>query len=75
MQIQKYKTQMSRQVTNQLTKEEKDLLDKISEAWNDFLKLPTLHADDVIEYRQHVHAIQNIILARPAFLAINSEGR
>lgn len=49
-----------------LTDDEKAVLSKLAEAWNAFLSLPVLHADDVPEFRAAIHRLQEKVLARPA---------
>lgn len=49
-----------------MTESEIIILDKLSEAWNEFLKLEIYHPDDTDELRFHIHAIQTLIMARKA---------
>lgn len=49
-----------------LTDEEQKVLRITAEAWNAFLDLPRQHPDDQTEFRHTLHALQRIILARPA---------
>ncbi len=44
--------------------QEEIVMQKIIETWNEFLKLNVLHPDDTNEFRFHIHAIQNIVIAR-----------
>lgn len=53
-----------------LTENEKDLIEKLGECWNDFLRLDTLHPDDNNEFRFNIHALQNIILSRSGYREI-----
>lgn len=50
---------------------EKEALEKTIDLWNALVKLDSRHPDDISELRTHVHAIQNIIAARPVFKEIN----
>ena len=47
-----------------MTPQEIKVLDRTKEAWAEFLSLPEEHPDDQNEFRFHIHALQNIILAR-----------
>ena len=48
-----------------LTDEEKEILDITAELYNKMCRLPKLHSADNTEAAVHIHAIQNIVLARP----------
>ena len=48
-----------------MTPQENKVLDISADLWNEFVKLPMLHKDDNNEFRFHIHAIQNMIMARP----------
>lgn len=48
-----------------LTNKELDVLDKLSEAFSEFARLPILHSEDINEFRRSVHAAQTIVLSRP----------
>lgn len=50
-----------------MTEEEKKLFELTADVWNAFLKLPIQHISDRPEFMVHIHAIQNIILAREGF--------
>lgn len=50
-----------------LSEKEKEVLRLSGELWNQFIELPTIHPDDNNDVRFHIHAIQNIVFARPAF--------
>lgn len=39
-------------------------IEATKEVWNAFLQLPEMHPDDQNDFRHHIHALQNIILAR-----------
>jgi hypothetical protein len=47
-----------------MTQEEVKVLHYLKETWNEFNKLPKVHNDDINDFRHHIHALQNIILAR-----------
>ncbi len=49
-----------------LTDAEQHVLDLLAEAWQGALELPGGHPADSPEMVHHLHAAQNIILARPA---------
>jgi hypothetical protein len=49
-----------------MTNEEKALLAKLGEVYNQFQALPILHGADLPEFAMHLHALQNIVLARVA---------
>jgi hypothetical protein len=52
---------------------EKRVLDLSGDLWNRFLQLPVQHPDDQNEFRHHLHALQNIILARPAHRGLKNQ--
>lgn len=54
-----------------MTEQELDVLEKSRELWDEFLKLPVIHPDDQNEFRLHLHAIQNIVMARTAMKAMS----
>lgn len=56
-----------------LTKEERAAIDALILAWDSFVELPTEHPNDATEFRSHIHALQEKILARPARRWINEE--
>jgi len=43
----------------------------LAKVWDEFLALPEEHDDDTREFRQGVHLLQRMILARPARREIN----
>lgn len=51
-----------------LTEGENSLLALAGDVASQFSKLPQLHPADVDDVAFHVHAIQNIILARAAYM-------
>jgi hypothetical protein len=52
---------------NQMTEEEKLLMDLTGDIWDRFLALPELHPSDGPEFAVHIHALQNMILARVGY--------
>ncbi len=49
-----------------LTDVEQACLTSLGDAWNLFAALPPAHPSDRDEFVAHLHACQNIVLARPA---------
>lgn len=49
-----------------LSDAELKVIDHLRQAWNAFTSLPREHPDDIDEFRYSVHALQNIVLSRPA---------
>jgi len=49
-----------------LTDDENKVLAILADAWNAFLALPAQHSDDLVEFRQTLHRLQEKVLARPA---------
>lgn len=56
-----------------LTSEENRLLDGLGDMVEDFFELDPAHPCDYEEFAFHIHALQNILLARPATEFVNSE--
>lgn len=56
-----------------MTKEEREVFDRLVDAWNAFVCLPVEHADDNNEFRQGIHILQRQIMARPTRRALNAE--
>jgi len=50
---------------NQLTDEERFILDKTAELWKLFLKLPVQHPMHQQEFANSLHQLQRMIMARP----------
>lgn len=48
-----------------MTDQEKQILEKLADAWNLFLELPNEHGDDLNEFRHHIHILQRQIMSRP----------
>jgi hypothetical protein len=49
-----------------ITKQEKEVLNHLCEAFNKFKKLPVAHPDDMSEFIDGIHKAQNIIAFRVA---------
>jgi len=54
-----------------VTEQEHALVMALAKVWDEFLALPEEHDDDTREFRQGVHLLQRMILARPARREIN----
>lgn len=48
-----------------LTEQERTVVNKLVEVWNEYVKLPREHPDDDDEFRGSIHRAQLQILARP----------
>lgn len=48
-----------------MTPEESEVVARLAEAWNLFVRLPTIHPSDQAEFAHAIHQAQNIVLARP----------
>ena len=58
---------------SELSDRERHVLDLSGDFWNAFLELRSEHPSDQTDVMFHLHAIQNIILARPAQRALRLE--
>ena len=58
-----------------LTDQEKALVEKLGDVFNDFTKLPRQHPCDVGEFTQGVHRLQDMVASRPAYRALSLERR
>ena len=47
-----------------MTDQERDLLNKLADCWNDFCKLEIQHPDDARDYADAIHDCQRIIISR-----------
>lgn len=54
-----------------MTEDERALVMALAKAWDAFRLLPNEHDDDTAEFRQGIHAVQRMILARSARREIN----
>lgn len=59
----------------QFTNEELEVLSKTSDLLDSFNELPSVHADDVNDFKFHINALQNIILARAGQKVFNQQTR
>lgn len=50
---------------NHLPPKEQAVLDALAKAWNEFVGLDVLNDDDLGEFRHGIHALQNMVMARP----------
>lgn len=55
-----------------LTEQERLVVTKLAEAWNEYLKLPQEHIDDDAEFRDSIHRAQIQVLARPGRREFNN---
>lgn len=46
-------------------------IETTKDAWIAFMQLPIMHTDDQNDFRYHIHALQNIILAREGQRALD----
>lgn len=51
-----------------MSEQDQKVLDITAVLWNEYLKIPQAHPDDLHDVRFHIHAIQNIIFAREPYL-------
>lgn len=56
-----------------ITDEELEVLGKTSDVLNNFNELPSMHPDDLNDFRFHINALQNIILARAGQRVYNQQ--
>jgi hypothetical protein len=56
-----------------LTEQERQVLNKLAEAWNAYLELSKAHPDQDAEFRHGIHALQHQIMARPTRRRLLSE--
>lgn len=56
-----------------VTEQEYKVIMLLADIWNEFLKLPQEHGDDITEFRFLVHQAQEKILARSGRRAMNEE--
>lgn len=55
-----------------LTDQERAVVTKLAEAWNEFVALPVEHGDDIDEFRSIIHAAQAKVLMRQGRRDLNS---
>jgi len=58
-----------------MTDQELKVLALTKEAWNEFIQLSVQHQDDHNDFRFHIHALQNMILAREGVRKIMEVGK
>ena len=51
------------------------IVDKLGQAYNDFISLPVLHGWDSREFMEAIHKAQHIVLARPTKRALKTTSR
>lgn len=51
-------------VKHPFTKEEKECLDLLAQAWNAWLQLPVIHVSAEQDFPFHIHALQDMLMAR-----------
>ena len=56
-----------------LTPAELRVVSYLAEAWNEFVYLETIHQDDQREFREIIHAAQNLVMARPVKRQLNQK--
>lgn len=49
-----------------LSEQELLVINKLVEAWDEFIKLETLHPDEQTDFRKAIHEAQRNVMARPA---------
>lgn len=47
-----------------MTWHEKELVGALGDCWDQFMKLPVEHNDDIDEFRRGIHQLQEKVLAR-----------
>lgn len=56
-----------------LSMEEKALVNHLGLAWNMFMELQPLHDWERVEFMHGIHALQNMIMARPIIAGVYAE--
>lgn len=59
--------------TSLLSATEDSVVSKLAEAWNEFVRLESVHPDESTEFRRAIHAAQHIIMARPVQRQFNAD--
>lgn len=54
-----------------LTDQERIVVNKLADAWNEFVKLPVERDHDQPEFAHHMHVLQGIVLKRPGRRELN----
>jgi hypothetical protein len=60
-------------IIGKLTDAEKALLNKLGDAFNEFVVLPRQHFMEVQDFVVHLHVLQNIVASRPAYRQLSME--
>lgn len=58
-------------MTTQITQHEMQIVEKLSEAWNLFMKLPVEHPMAQDEFCRAIHRCQDMVLARSGLRQMN----
>ena len=58
-----------------MTDNEREIVEKLGEVWNLFLKLPVEHPTANLEFSAGIHVLQNHVAARPALRDLNRKSR
>ena len=53
--------------------QEREVIDKLADAWNAFIKMKTVHPDECNEFRTLIHHAQAMIMARPEQRKFNEQ--
>ena len=56
-----------------MTPSERAVIDLLAEAWNTFLKLPTVHPQEREDFLCTINTAQRLVMARPAQEQFNNE--
>lgn len=48
-----------------MTPEEWDVYSDLSDAWNQFIKLPVLFPNDNADFAYHINALKSLVMSRP----------
>lgn len=58
-----------------MTDDEREIVEKLGEVWNLFLKLPVEHPTANLEFSAGIHVLQNHVAARATLRDLNSNSR
>lgn len=56
-----------------MNEKERAVVEKLAEAWNLFVALPSLHQWEKQEFMHAIHSAQTMVMARPEQALINKE--
>jgi hypothetical protein len=59
--------------TSLLSVAEDSVVSRLADAWNEFVRLDSVHPDESTEFRRAIHAAQLIIMARPVQRQFNAD--